>query len=191
MIKIGAVLVLAASCLALGCSSSPPPPERAYYLLRSAPAAALPMAGPEATVGIARVDVAPYLDRAGVVIGLGPYEVQEARFHLWAEPLADGVRAYLEDAVSARLGHVLGGGLAAPLTWQRRVDVEVRELHGDTSGTVRLRAGFTVTDAAAGVLAVEQVVATVEQSGVGYPALIAAHVALLDQLADAIARALR
>lgn len=190
MNRIGIAATAAACCLWLACSS-PATPERSYYLLRAESAAALPPADPERRAGIAAIDLAPYLDRAGLVVGLGPHEVREARFHLWAEPLRSGILARLEDRISQRLGYRIGGGQAAARTWTRRVSVEIRELHGQPSGTVRLSAGFTVTDAAGNVLSIEQVVASTEQSAPGYGALVEAELVLLDQLADAIAERLR
>ncbi len=144
------------------------------------------------SAGIERVEVAPYLDRSGVVIGLGPHEVKEARFHLWAEPLQDGIHYYLEERISADLGYRIGGGgSAGTRAWQKRVSVAIREFHGQQSGEVRLVAGVTVTSAAGDVLAAEEFAATVAQADAGYAALVASHVQLLDQLAAAITPLLR
>jgi len=190
MKRIGSAVLLVAGCVALGCSS-PPAPERAYYLLRGAPAAALAAASAEQRAGIAEVTVAPYLDRAGIVVGLGPHEVREARFHLWAEPLRDGIHTYLEDRISAKLGYLFGGGRAAMRGWEKRVAVDVRELHALEGGDVRLVAGFTVSSRAGEILVVEQVTRTTRQASPGYAALLDAHIELLDELADSIASALQ
>ena len=109
-------------------------PERAYYLLRGEGSAVLPPAMPEQRAGIAKVSVAPYLDRAGVVLATGPHEVREAQFHLWAEPLQRGIRYYLEEQLSSKLGYRIGGGPAAQRSWQRLVEIDIREFHGTSGG---------------------------------------------------------
>jgi len=190
-IWIGTAIAVVAGLLAVGCSS-PATPERAYYLLRGGNSTAgLPPASGEQRAGIRTVEVAPYLDRAGIVVGLGPNEVREAVFHLWAEPLRSGIRAHLEDRVSEQLGYVIGGSQAIARTWRKRVDIAIRQLHGLASGEVRLAGSFTVTSGGGDVLAVEQVNATTRQSEPGYASLVAAEIQLLDELGDQIADSLR
>jgi uncharacterized lipoprotein YmbA len=184
-----AVLPLAAvACLVLACSS-PAPPERAYYLLRAEVIDVEPPATPDLAAGIDSITVAPYLDRAGLVIGVGANEIREARFHLWAEPLSAGIRYYLQARISSDLGYRIGGG--ARRSWQKKVRVEVREFHGDQSGGVRLVAGVSVTGPDGAVIADEEFAAVTTVSQEGYAALVAAQMQLLEQLADAITPLLR
>jgi uncharacterized lipoprotein YmbA len=183
-------LALVGGVLALACSS-PAVPERAYYLLRGEGSAVLPPAMPEQRAGISKVSVAPYLDRAGLVLATGPNEVREARYHLWAEPLQRGIRYYLEEQISSKLGYRIGGGPSAQRSWQRLVEIDIREFHGTSDGNVKLTASVTVTSAAGEVLAIEEISARTTQTEAGYPALVAAHIMLLGEAADAIAPLLR
>lgn len=175
--------------LAHGCSS-PATPERSYYLLRVEGNETLPAATPEQHIGIAHVEIAPYLDRAGIVLGTGGYEVREARYHLWAEPLEDGIRYVVEARLSAKLGYRVGSAASAT-RWSKRIEIDVRRFHGETDGTVRLVAGVAVRASDGSLLATEQVSATTRQTEDGYPALVDAQIALLDELSDAIVPLLR
>ena len=71
-------LVLVLFTLA-GCASAPP--ERSYYLLRAEVSNDLAAAPPDSAAGLGLVQVAAYLDRAGVVVEVGENQVREARFH--------------------------------------------------------------------------------------------------------------
>ena len=198
MIKTGALLALSfALASALGCASKVPP-ERAYYLLRSAPhefsalEAGQSNAGLDIDIDIGKVGVPPYLDRMGLVVEVGTNEVREARYHLWAEPLHRGIHYYLEDRIAADLGQPLAAGPPSKDGWRYRIDVRVREFHGNVDGGVRLVASFTLTAVASGeLLAEEQVSFAEQQPAEGYPGLVQAQISLLDRLSTSIAATLR
>ena len=174
----------------LGCGGKTPP-ERSYYLLRGAPQE-YSAAGGRLDVGLGVVHIAPYLDRAGVMVEVDANEVREARFHLWAEPLQRGIHYYLEDRIAADLGQQLAPAPSAKNGWLYRVDVRVREFHGDLDGDVRLVASFALVGVeSAEVLLEEQVSFAEPRREEGYPGLVQAQISLLDRLAASIADAIR
>lgn len=187
MIGVRLTLVL---CLA-GCASTAAP-EPAYYLLRADMHGELAPADPDAQSGIGRVSIAPYLDRAGIVVQVEAHQVREARYHLWAEPLDRGIRRCLAGGVSRRLGRATNAGPRSEDAWRHRVDVAVEEFHGTLDGRARMLARWSIRD-----LSTDTVVAsgrfsqTLPQAGDGYAALVDAQLALLDGLAERIAQALR
>ena len=115
MIRLGLVLALG-----LAACAGRPPPERAYYLLRAEVPENLSPLDPDALVGVARVVLADYLDRAGVVVQVGENQVREARYHLWAEPLEKSVRMYLHARISTLVGRTLNSGIESQDLWRRK-----------------------------------------------------------------------
>ena len=191
MIRIFVSLVVTLALgSALGCGGKTPP-ERSYYLLRGAPQEYSAADG-RLDVGLGIVQVAPYLDRAGVMVEVDANAVREARFHLWAEPLQRGIHYYLEDRIAADLGHQLAPAPPAKNDWLYRVDVRIREFHGDLDGDVRLVASFSLVGIESGEILLEEQVSFAESRRIeGYPGLVQAQISLLDRLAASIADALR
>ena len=177
--------------LLIGCSSAPP--ERSHYLLRDPDVAAAPaptaVAGPKGgIVGIGRVSIAPYLDRAELVVQTGSYEIRPARYHHWGEPLEDGIRHYLRSALTKRLGREVASDVLVRDTWAYRIDLTIETFHGTLSGDVELVAGIVIMRVAGNaLLETRRVVLTDRQHSDGYAGLVDAHAALLDKLADEIA----
>lgn len=179
---------LALALLLASCASTPP--ERAYYLLR-ADVPELAAADPASLVGIGRVSVAPYLDRAGIMVQVDENRVREARYHLWAEPLDDGIWYYLRDRISSELGRPLNTETDAD-SWRYRVDVSIEEFHGTLNGEAHLSARWSLRDVDSDeAIATRRFSQTMTQRRDGYPGLVDTQIALLDKLAQAIAQALR
>jgi uncharacterized lipoprotein YmbA len=98
------IIALALSTLLLLACGGPSPPRIKYLLRADSVDHAGRAAGPH-RVGLGRVSVAPYLDRAGLVVEIEPGQVQAARGHEWAEPLEDGLRSYLRSEITAAVGY--------------------------------------------------------------------------------------
>ena len=176
---------------ALGCSSGDVP-ESSYYLLRAEAPGTLAPADPERSVEFAPVEIAPYLARAGIMVEVGERQVQEAQYHQWAEPLQAGIRAYLSGRVMNLLGRELNAGAGRARAARYRIHMEVEVLHGSLDGEVRMVARWSLRDSKLGeVVATERIARSRKQGPAGYPGLVAAQTALLDQLADSIATALK
>jgi uncharacterized lipoprotein YmbA len=187
MIRLPIALVFAVATI--GCASDPPI-ETAQYLLRADAPADLSPADPARRIGIGRVSIAPYLDRAGVVMEVDANQVREARYHEWAEPLDRGIQLYLQERVAVSLGQALNDGTED--AWRYRIDLSVEEFHGRLDGEVRLIAQWSLRDLSNGrVVATQRFSRSRQQTSEGYPAMVAAQIELLDELAEAIARVLR
>ncbi len=186
MTRISLVLVL----FLIGCASTPT--ERSYYLLRAEVPGDLGPADPDALLGIGRPSIAQYLNRSGIVIQVGDHQVREARYHLWAEPLDRGILRYLRHRVSAGLGRSLNTGPGTEDTWRYRIDVSVEEFHGTLNGEARLIAYWSLRNLRNGTVVEAQYLRrTRQQTGDGYPALVDAQIALLDELAESMIQVLR
>jgi len=172
---------------ALACANAPV--ERSHYLLRAthAPEGAVES---EAKVGLRRVEVADYLAQPGLVVQVGRDEVRAAKNHLWAEPLARGVRVYLRSALADALGEPVAVGRIAKEAGSVVIDVAIEEFHG------RLDDGGATLVASYQISVQEQVTryryaATASLPEDGYSGLVAAEKELLTEFAAAIADSVR
>lgn len=116
-----AALLLALSSLLGACASGGPVSEHSYLL----PAASEPAVS-DRLPGV-RVDVAGYLDQAGVVVETAPTSVHAARQHLWAEPLPSQLARALRH-------HLAVAGAPA----EGRLNVSVTRFQGTTDGNARV-----------------------------------------------------
>jgi hypothetical protein len=173
----------------LGCSSSPP--ERHFYLLRGATSGTATSAAPAELVGIGRVTIAAYLDRAAVVVQTGAREIRPARYHQWGEPLDNGVRHYLRAELVDRLGYEVASDVIYRDAWGYRIDISIETLHGSLNDGAWINAGFVVAEVGGEKATVAgRVIEHERLTRDGYPGLVDAHTRLLDQLAAAIESAL-
>ena len=163
-----------------GCGSTAVP-EQHFYLVRSVDAASGEVRH-TGDFGVRRVEVASYLEQAGVILEVSDGELRPARYHLWAEPLRESIRRFLVSGLTARLEV----DMAANRRTRNNVDVVINELHGNTEGDVTLSATWRITNLD-GVMAAHQLSESAALTEDGYAALTRAHEALLDRLADAIA----
>jgi uncharacterized lipoprotein YmbA len=183
------ILAVVPFVLMLGCSSTPP--ERHFYLLRGEATDSGVSPAPAKLVGIGRVTIAAYLDRAGVVVQTGSREIRPARFHEWGEPLDNGVRHYLRSELVDRLGYEVASDVLYRDAWDYRVDISIETLHGSLSDGAWINAGFVVSEVSGNQATVAgRVIEHERLTRDGYPGLIDAHTRLLDQLAAAIETAL-
>ncbi len=179
---------LVSSLLLLACAGAAPPPTE--YLLRGdAPEAPGAVEVP-ARLAVGRVQVAPYLRRAGIVVEIAPGRLRAAAGHQWAEPLEDGLRALLRAALSRELGFQVGATPGGRVPAAQTIDVVVERLHGTLDGTALLEATYRVTTPA-GERVEMRFFATEPLASEGYPGLVAAESALVQRLAEAIAASIR
>jgi hypothetical protein len=143
-------------------------------------------------VSLGRVAVAPYLDRAGIVVETETGQVQAARQHEWAEPLEAGLRSYLRAQISRALGYEVSARLGDRLPWDYRVDVYVDRLHATMGGTAVLEAGYRITPRLSAGESVEyRFSRSTPLPREGYPGVVDAEADLVRRLARAIADSLR
>lgn len=178
--------MLALGILLAGCAGAPPGEDHEYLLrpngLELAPGDGIPIL-------LKGVVIPPYLDQKGLVLQTGPAEIRVARHHQWAEPLDEAAGRYLQVSIARQAGRPVE---TAPLTAAAERDVvtvRIHQFHGTESGRVRLVADWSVTPVS-GDSVIHEFDQTLTQAADGYPALVAAHAVLLDELAAAIAQTL-
>jgi len=175
--------------LLVGCAGSSVPPTQ--YLLRAQPAERSSRVQAPVRVGLGRVEVAPYLDQSGIVVETEAGQVQPAREHQWAEPLAASLRSYLRAEMSTALGYDVSAGPADLAERDYTVDVYVDRLHGTMAGKAVLDASYRITPrAGAGDVAAYRFSQSAPLPREGYPGLVDAAADLARQLAQAIAASL-
>jgi uncharacterized lipoprotein YmbA len=174
--------------LLLVACAGPVPTTTRYLLPAEVPAGTARLEGP-LRVGLGRVEVAPYLGDAGLVIETEPGQVRPARQHQWAEPLDEGLRRFLQIEISQALGYDLLSDATEQGRWDRTVDVDIDRLHGTLSGRALLVARWRVLPVA-GAHREFRFAASQPLPRRGYAGLVEAEIGLIRQLAEAIARTL-
>ena len=138
------------------------------------------------------VQIAPYLNRAGIIVQLGDHRLREARFHLWAEPLDRGISYYLGGRVTALLDRAEVAEAPAKKLSRYLIDVSIDEFHGTLEGEARLVARWSLRRGKASKeIETERFARRKSQQGAGYASLVATQISLLDELAEVIASKLR
>lgn len=183
------IVAFVVAFVALSCASSPTAPT--LHLLQAD--TSVPVVAPTqapARVGLGAIEVAPYLDQAGIVVETEPGQVYVAKQHLWAEPLRSGVRAALRNSLSRAAGTDVPTNPA--MAWETEVQVSVDRLHGTMTGDAILDARYRIIRPAGEPAAAEyRFSRSSALSAEGYGALVEAEARLLDELARAIADSLR
>jgi len=164
-------------CSLLSCSSATPA-TRYYLLSKPNQLAATDTA---CSVQVGTTTVAPYLQRTHIMLQNGTNELLPAVQHRWSEPLEAGVRRLL--------ARCLGG--SAPTN--RKANVQIEHLHGNTNGTVVIEARWALLSSenrsenssapgAISALVERQFTASMPQPVAGYDALVSTQRALVLQL---------
>lgn len=187
-IAIFIVIVLA------GCGGTPVQ-EPELYLLRSDSSGASGGAGEVTAVSLGNVQVANYINRSGIVLETANGTLRPARYHLWAEPLREGLRTFLADEISGFLGRPVRPANYGDTDWRESttalIDIHIEELHGTADGAATMSARWAVIDPSARRVTAEYEFDREEMLATdGYPALVAAEKRLLRDLAEAIAQSL-
>jgi len=175
---------------AIACAGAPALP-RNYYLMRATASEGVSRVQAPVTITLENVNVAPYLSDQGLVLEIAANQVQSARQHLWAEPLDESLQIYLRTQISNQLGYEISTNVSPESALGYGVNVSIEQLHGTLSGAARLVASWRITlggDAAE--LAAFRFARTRPLTQDGYPALANAEVALVGELAIAIADSL-
>lgn len=168
-------VMLAAVCWLAACSS---PAGLNYYQLPAVnnshqPAAEAPV------LYVAPVQVASYLNGRGLVLQLSDVELNMARQHLWAEPLAAQVQRQLRDRLSntAYIAELSAQPGTVVLT------VQLDRFHGTVQGNALLSGRYQLSNKKHS----QPFNIAVALSADGYPALVTALAAGVAQLSQQIA----
>ncbi|MBD5416197.1 MAG: membrane integrity-associated transporter subunit PqiC [Desulfovibrio sp.] len=184
-----ALLALGLAALA-GCGRSKP---TNYYLLESGMPPVTADDLPPATLRVAMVEVPSYLNRNNIVSRVaGETRLILAEFHLWAEPVSNGVRRVVEETLTPPLLEagvtVLPTGTANGGDYVLLIDVQ--RLDGNFNEKAVLESRWTLLDKkeaplADGIFAAEEMV-----GGNDYNVLVAAESRLVRRMGDYLAEKL-
>ncbi|WP_165079485.1 MULTISPECIES: PqiC family protein [unclassified Desulfovibrio] len=184
-----ALLGLGLAALA-GCGRSTP---TNYYLLESGMPPVTADELPPATLRVAMVEVPSYLNRNNIVSRVaGETRLILAEFHLWAEPVSNGVRRVVEETLTPPLLEagvtVLPTGTANGGDYVLLIDVQ--RLDGNFNEKAVLESRWTLLDRkeaplADGIFAAEEMV-----EGSDYNVLVAAESRLVRRMGDYLAERL-
>lgn len=188
--KAPTLLLLLVSSLAIACAGAPTP--RVNYLMRAPAAEGVTPVDAPVAIALGVVEVAPYLSDPGLALETGAGRVHSAKGHTWAEPLDAGLRIFLRAQLSTELGYAVAGDAATEESPDFVVDVSVDELHGTIEGAARLVAQWRIARFdGTGKPAAFRFVRSRPLARDGYAALAEAEIALVGELADAIATSVR
>lgn len=189
LLTLLALLGLLLASLA-GCGRSTP---TNYYLLESGMPPLTADDLPPASLRVALVEVPSYLNRNNIVSRVqGETRLILAEFHLWAEPVSNGVRRVVEETLTPPLLEagvtVLPTGTANGGDYVLLIDVE--RLDGNFNEKAVLESRWTLLDKkeaplADGIFAAEEMV-----EGSDYNVLVAAESRLVRRLGDYLAEKL-
>lgn len=120
-----------------------------FYLLEGASNQATVDRLPEKSMRIAQVEVPNYLNRNNIVSRVdGETKLILAEFHLWAEPVANGVHRVIENELSPRL--LARGITVLPATSESRSDytllLDLQRLDGNFNEQAVLECLWTLLD---------------------------------------------
>ena len=176
------LLILA---LLAGCAGQPTEPSS--YLLRSSHELQTRTLEPSTEFSMGTVEVASYIDQPGLVLETDNGEMHHARNNLWAEPVYEGVRNFLVISIS----HLSNMDLLPHKLAQTPIvlDIYIDQLHGTREGSAKLAALWWLRSGDQ-LVSAHQFSEEKSLESAGYPALVKAEEALLEDLARAIANTL-
>jgi len=186
-----AVVSIIAAGLLLGCASGGTTPELTQYLLRSSAPATSGEAEGLTDVGIGHVRVADYLDQPGIVVEMAPGQIRPAQYHEWAESLGTGLELFLRPEIAGVVGHDIDIDPARRSDWRLTVDIDIVEFHGTLSGSARLNASWTLTNAKGDLVAAFRFAETESLTRSGYGGLVDAQTRLASRLGAAVGQSIR
>ncbi|TFH86760.1 hypothetical protein EQG41_10515 [Billgrantia azerbaijanica] len=174
-----------------GCATSSPPAQR-YTLPAIQTASPAADANPERLLQVRTPRLARYLDVDGIVLQLDDITLNEARSHVWAEPLPRQLERTLRARLAAMLPdtRLLRSDDPAPGT-ALSLHLDVDRFQGHYDGTALAAGQWQLRDAAGQLLIADDFLATTELANDGYPALVRALGESWNRVADRIGEAIR
>lgn len=167
--------ILAVLGLLVGCATTGP--SVSLYLLNQnavAPPASV-LAANAPNVALARVTVAGFLDKSGLVYQTGPNQVSIAASNLWAEPLPEQLHRAVFAELARKLKAVsLFPGLQSAPVRSLRLSLEFTGFHGRYDGKALVAGLWSLSDAQGEVLIRQPFAYKVALQSDGYAELVRA-----------------
>jgi uncharacterized protein len=183
---VGLVWALGLLALLGGCASSGTP-ARFHTLVPSIDSAASTRRAPGLRVEVLPVTLPAQVDVPQVVVRLPDDSMRALEHERWIAPLADEIRAAMTLRIDAALAAAPApAGASQPF----RIALEVQRFDSTLGGAASLQALWSLQPPGSGT-ALRCLVNDRQAVADGPAALVAAHRALLERLADAIGRAVR
>jgi uncharacterized lipoprotein YmbA len=138
------------ACLALlpaGCVLKHSAPARLYVLQAAAhEPAAPPGDAPRGVLGVQRVSVPAWMDRAEITARTGRGEIVPDPLARWGEPITRGIQRVVTEDLAALLPerHLVAAPFAASRTVDHRLDLAITEGARQADGTVLLEARWAI-----------------------------------------------
>lgn len=179
------------TALLAGCASAPAQRAAEYLLGPSLPMEQAATVGARPGAALARVTVAPYLQRHGIVLETAERRLETARNHRWAQPLDQSMRRLLQLAIAGTSGLTVAADPEDAVNPEYLIDVDVYRFHGTVDGQVQLVADWRLRSADDRTVAARHHFAErTATTDAGYGALVRAHAVLAEDLGAAIGRSL-
>ena len=182
-----AVTVIMASLLQSGCGRSSP---SSYYILDGGSPPAQESISMASTLRVAMVNVPDYLNRNNIVSREpGSNRLILADFHLWAEPLSNGVRRVMQGLLAGLLRDqkidVISNGSDQDADFV--LELDIHNLDGNFGGNATLSATWTLFGKNAAAIKSGEFVAQSPVPGKSYDMLVNAESKVIRAMAEDVA----
>ena len=181
--------VILAVLLVAACGTAP---KESFYTLSTDAAPMAASTSPQLAIFVGPVAVPEDVDRAPIIVRIGPNKVDLLEDHRWAEPLKSAIPRVLAEGLMRELGtpRVFASRQGANQTVDYRVAVEVRRFESSLDTGASIDAVWTVTNAK-GVTRSGRSVLSEPASSRDLQAVAAAHSRALGRMAGEIAAGIR
>lgn len=185
-----AITVFMVSFLLSGCGRSSP---TTYYILDGSGPPAQQDISAERTLRVAMVNIPDYLNRNNIVSREpGENRLILADFHLWAEPLSNGIRRVAQGLLAAMLRgrniEVIPNGSDQDADYV--LELDINRLDGNFGGNATLAAAWTLFGKNASATAGGEFVGQAPVSGNTYDILVNAESQVIRDMAESVAPAI-
>jgi uncharacterized lipoprotein YmbA len=168
------------------CNSSPTP-ETHYFVLNPASTSTLNTKNATTLILIEPIQLAKYLDQAGIVLQTNTHEIEVANYHRWAEPLKSNLHRYILKTISTNSNRNFLDKNQANHSAVQTLTITVNEFNGTTSGKALLSGNWRLEKIGSDEILTNHVFQyETELKTSGYPELVNQLAKLLDQLCNDI-----
>lgn len=167
--------------------SSTPAPEIHYFVLNPTSKTTLKTKNDSPPILVEPIQLAKYLDQAGIVLQTDTHEIEVANYHRWGEPLKSNLHRYILKTLSAHSSRNYADKTQGGHSAAQALTITINEFNGTTNGKVLLSGNWNLEK----IVSYENLVNhafqyEAELKTSGYPELVNQLAKLLDQLCSDI-----